>query len=146
MAADHLPAFRAAPLLRFLCQEAFDAVFFDDSEILNHAHVEFRPVTFVQALQPPAGKGLALKAKPDVALSQQCTLLTDVGAVFSSWDTPRAVFSAKTLLVQVLFPELIGNTQTAVHPTWCDECFVDRECTFLRPLEYGSQGSPDLAA
>lgn len=73
MAADRSAASWAAPLLLLRRQEALLASSFDGVQVLDHAHVIFCAVAFIQAFQAFAGVISALKTGPNSTLSKQIT-------------------------------------------------------------------------
>jgi hypothetical protein len=117
MTAYESAALRATPLCFFLFQKQFDRVVAHSFQILYHAQPVLRSVPLIQCLQPLAWEAFTFKAEADRCLRKLLTLITHMGAVFSSRNTARAVFSVKTLRIQVVSHRLITNAQVAVHAT-----------------------------
>ncbi len=92
-------------------------------KVLNHAHVVFVTVSFVERLQPFARELVAFEAEPDQALLQQIATAFHVDTVLAPWDTANTVFPMATLFVQVVLHCKIVDAYPAVHPTGGDEFF-----------------------
>jgi len=127
MTAYHPATFRAVPLRLFFLQEPLHAMFFDESEVLNHAHMVLAAVALIEGFQTTAGKSAALMAKPNKSLPQQTALLAHEGTVLTAWQATGAVLPSESLLIQVVFHRQIAEAQAAVHSTGSNQfCFLHR--------------------
>lgn len=124
MTADHSSAFRAAPPGLFFLQESLHPFSFDESEVLDHAHMVLGAVALIEGFQPFTGESSALIAEAELPFLQQFALITHVGTVFPSGNTAGTVFSVESLFVQVPLHKLIGNAQAAIHPAGSNELFL----------------------
>lgn len=68
MATNHFAAVRAFPQLFLLSEKVLHSVFFDEIQILDHAHFVASSVSFVNGFQPVAWKASALKTKSPVTI------------------------------------------------------------------------------
>ena len=117
MAAHHSATFRAAPLCLFLFQELLDAMLFDESKVLYHAHVVFGSVTLIEGFEPAAGKILAFITEPYKSFPNQVTVRFHKNTIFTAWQAAGAVCPLESFHFQVILHCEVGNTYSAVHPT-----------------------------
>lgn len=105
----------AAPAFPFASDECTDAILFDCFQVLDHAHVIFRPVPLIQLLQPLAWKIAAGMAVPsfDLIAGRDCAV--DAAQPVRSVTPPTAV----------LFPQEC-HTDGTVHAAGCNERCPER--------------------
>jgi len=109
MTAYHATALRTAPLFLFSFQKYLQAILFNKAKIFDHAQVIFGAISLIQRFKPFAGKILAFIAKPNLPFAKQFTFITHVSTVFPSRNTARAVFPVKSMLIKIIFHELISK-------------------------------------
>jgi hypothetical protein len=122
VAANDPAALGAAPFFPLLFQEGIHSLALDVLQVFNHAHVVFAAIPLVKGFQPRAGKRSAFKAKPHFPIFKQLAPVPHVKAMLSPFDAARTVSPVKPIFVKVKFLELIGDAQTAIHPTGGDAC------------------------
>ncbi len=107
MAANNTAAVRTLPFISFLCEKLIHAVFFYRPEVFNHAHVVFVTISFIKRLESFAWKINALITKTHETFTYKVTVGFHEQAVFTAGNTTRAIFSVKTLFVEIVDHELI---------------------------------------
>ncbi len=91
MTADSPVTRGTLPLRLLLFQEIFHAVRLDVVEVLNHAHVIFRAVALVQIFQSLTWISLTHIAEPDLAFTDQVTMIRHMRTIFASGNTAGTV-------------------------------------------------------
>ena len=101
MAANHLAAVGASPLLLLRLEEFLHPFFFDESKVFNEARSVAAPVPCVDCSQSVAGEFCAFEAELDFAVKLGAFLL-EVGALFSPRSTTWASWHADTLAFYIV--------------------------------------------
>jgi len=91
MTADSPVTRGTLPLRLFLLKELFRAVRLDIIQVLDHAHVIFRAVALVQIFQSLTWISLTHIAEPDLAFTDQVTMIRHMRTIFASGNTAGAV-------------------------------------------------------
>jgi hypothetical protein len=118
--ADGAAASGTGPSFFFVGDELPDSMLLDVSEVLDHAHPVFRPVSFIQRLHSGAGVFFTLVAEFPVVFAQFVAVLD-----YTFYATRGFVFVAFPAAgAFVLFPQ-IGHADSAVHPARGDQFVCD---------------------
>jgi hypothetical protein len=115
MAAYHSAAIGASPLLPLLFKEFVHPFVSDVLQVVNHTHVVFGAVTFIQNIEPAAGKVPAFVTEPDKPFPKQVAIPFHEGAVFAAPQTPGAVTLPEPFLVQVALHRQVADAHAAIH-------------------------------
>ena len=103
MAAYYVAATRASPLLPLLLKEFIRTFVSDVFQVLNHTHVVFGAVTFVESPEPAAGEVPALIAEPYQPFTDQITMLSHENAILATRQATGTVSPLEPFLVNVMF-------------------------------------------
>ena len=103
MAAYYITAIGASPLLPLSFKEFVDTLVPDVFQVLNHTHMVFGAVPFIESFQPSAGKALALITEPYQSFPDQVAMLSHEDAVLATRHTTGAVSPLEPFPVKVVF-------------------------------------------
>jgi len=90
-------------------------MFFDEAQILNHAHLVALFVPVVKSFQSVAWKASAFKTVSHFAIQQFGTLLFNESAFFVSRSTTYAIRNFNALAFQIIFQRQVAGAKCAVH-------------------------------
>ena len=91
MAANNFAAVRAFPTFFLFCEKALHPLFFDEVQIIYHAHLMALFVPAVKGFQRATWKASALKTVSHFTIQQFGTLLFNEGTLFVSRSAACAV-------------------------------------------------------
>ena len=92
-------------------------------EILDHAHSILGSITPIQVIQPVARKHVTAEAVPSFTLPN---LIAGLDSAYDAGLWFVAVVAAATGTCVLI--SRMGNTETTVHPTGCDQPRLDHLC------------------
>ena len=103
MAAYYFAAIRASPLLPLFFKESINTFVSDVFQVLNHTHVVFGAVTFIESFEPAAGEIPAFIAEPYQSFAKQVATPFHKNTVLPTWQATGAVSPLESFLVNVIF-------------------------------------------
>jgi hypothetical protein len=116
MYTDRTPAGRTLVLLGLPAQELVDAVVSDELEVIDHAHLVFGSVSFVQVFQTTTGRIVTSK-------TELCFTFLNNFAVFDFASNNGNCFigiCCPATGASVSFSQ-ISHANPAVHSAWCNQ-------------------------
>jgi hypothetical protein len=116
MNTNSFPAFGTGPPYFFIPHEFPQAKFLDVFKILDHAHIVFGPVSFIQMFQIIAGKVFTLETKPGFPVLKNLTVLD-----FTSNAGNGFVGINASAAGACIFFSQICHANTTVHSAWRDK-------------------------
>jgi len=119
MAANDTTAFRALPFLFFPLQKRLDAFTSDNLQVLQHTHVVFGRIAFVQLFESLAGKISTLITK---SRGVGFYRLAISNRAFPAIRAHIRVFAGTTKAF-ILFPE-VRHANSAVHAAGRNQAFI----------------------
>ena len=117
LVVDAEDAFRGDPLFALGGDKFSYSVPSDKFEVFDFAHAVFCPVTFIQALEPFAGKLRTMAAVLPGALG------ADAQAAMRAGFWPF-FFKVSAAVAGIPWSQ-VRSTDAAVHPAWCDQVLGD---------------------
>jgi len=123
MATNGPSAGRTTPFFFLTLKERIHPIFADIVQIIDHAHMIFITIAFIQPLQALARVVLTLETEADQSQSDFFTTVGHVETVLSARDTAWAVRPMKTLLIDVALFTQKRDAQAAIHAAGRDHLF-----------------------
>ena len=134
MAAYHITTFRTVPLLFFLFQEPIKAVFLDEFEVFNHAHIVFGAVSLIKGHKANAGKIFTFITEFHLVVQKQLASFLEKRALFVSRSATLTVSHSHSFSSNIIFQSKIVTANTTIHTTRRYQFFLQlaKPSTLLR--------------